>query len=288
MTNLINFKVFLVGGLGFVGMPILRKLLERGHNVRLLVRSIDARCESLLDEFPSKIQFLEGDCNLMSVADYAAAMSGCDAVLYCAWYTHPSDYLSSSQNLTYLEGALRCVQALEKTAVSHFAVLGTCLEYDLGDWYVNVQSLEKPETLYGVTKLALKNIIARVCAGLETNYAWYRLFHLYGDDEKPGRLYSSVMHSMETNAPLALTSGEQIRDYTEITIVAGMIVDAFENRVEGVLNIASGNGVSVREFVAGVASKHDKLHLMKFGERPDRSGDPRVIVASDAYRPRTP
>lgn len=288
MTNPINSKVFLLGGLGFVGMPILRVLLERGHQVRLLVRSVDSRCQALVDEYSSAIEFVEGDCNVMSVAAYADAMSGCDSALYCAWYTNPSDYLSSTENLAYLAGALRCVQALENSAVAHFAALGTCLEYDLGDWYVDAQSLEKPETLYGVTKLYLKNIIARVCAGLETSYAWYRLFHLYGDDEKAGRLYSGVMQSIKTDEPLALTSGEQIRDYTEITVVARMIVDAFENRVEGVVNMGSGKGVSVRDFVSEVACKHDKLHLMQFGERPDRPGDPHVIVASDAYKCRAP
>lgn len=284
MTKIINSRVFLVGGLGFVGMPILRKFLARGHNVRLLVRSRDARCEALLEEFPSKIEFFEGNCNLMSIKDFTVAMSGCESVLYCAWYTDPSDYLSSTENLTYFAGALRCVQAIEKSGVSHFAALGTCLEYHLGDWYVDAQSVEKPETLYGITKLSLKNIISSVCLNLGTSYAWYRLFHLYGDGEKEGRLYSDVIRSIKRDEPLALTSGEQIRDYTEITMVGNMVVEAFENRVEGVVNVGSGRGVSVRDFVSDVARKHDKLHLMQFGKRPDRPGDPQVVVASDAYQ----
>lgn len=284
MISPMRSRVFLVGGLGFVGMPILRKLLERGHKIRLLARNFDARCEALLEEFPDNIEFLEGDCNLMSVEDYCAAMSGCERVLYCAWYTNPADYLSSTENLNYLAGALRCIQAIENSAVDHFAAIGTCLEYDLGDWYVNAQSTERPETLYGVTKLSLKNMIAEVSASLDTSYAWYRLFHLYGDNEKAGRLYSDVIRSIKLDEPLALTSGEQIRDYTEITVVASMIVDALENRVEGVVNIGSGKGVSVRDFVSEVARKYDKLHLMQFGKRPDRPGDPRVVVASDTYQ----
>jgi nucleoside-diphosphate-sugar epimerase len=287
MTNVLNSRVFLVGGLGFVGMPILRELLKRGHQVRLLVRSMDSRCQALIDKYSTAIEFVEGDCNVMSVEAYTVAMSSCDGVIYCAWYTNPSDYLSSAENLTYLEGALRCVQALGKSAVSHFAALGTCLEYYLGDWYVDAQSVEKPETLYGVTKLSLKNIIATVCSSIETSYAWYRLFHLYGSDEKAGRLYSSVMHSIKTDESLALTSGEQIRDYTDVTVIAGMIVDAFDSRVEGVINIGSGNGVSVRNFVSELAQKYDKLHLMQFGKRPERPSDPHVIVATDAYKPRT-
>lgn len=280
-----NSRVFIVGSLGFVGIPILRLLLERGYKVRLLVRSMDSRCQALVDEYSMAIEFVEGDCNVMSVDAFTDAMSGCDRVLYCAWYTNPSDYLSSTENLTYLAGALRCVKALENSAVDHFAALGTCLEYDLGDWYVNAHSLEMPKTLYGVTKLTLKNIIARVCANLETSYAWYRLFHLYGDNEKAGRLHSSVMDSVRTNVPLMLTSGEQIRDYTEITVASRMIVDAFGNGVEGVVNIGSGKGVSVRDFVSELALRYDKLHLMHFGERPGRPDDPHVIVASDAYKP---
>ncbi len=277
-----------MGGLGFVGMPILRVLLERGHQVCLLVRSLDSRCQALLDDYSTAIEFVEGDCNVMSVQDYRDAMSGCDNALYCAWYTNPFNYLNNKENLTYLEGALRCVQALENSEVAHFAALGTCLEYDLGDWYVNAHSVEIPETLYGITKLSLKNIIARFCANLEIGYAWYRLFHLYGDHEKEGRLYSSVMQSIKKNEPLTLTSGEQIRDYTEITVAASMIVDAFENRVKGVVNIGTGKGISVRDFVSELALKYDKLHLMHFGERQDRLGDPHVIVASDAYKPKMP
>lgn len=285
MNSQMNSKVFLVGGLGFVGTPILRVLLERGHQVRLLVRYVDSRCQALVDEYSQAVEFVQGDCNVMSVEAYTDAMSGCDGVLYCAWYTNPTDYLNSIENLTYLAGALRCVQALKNSTVTHFTALGTCLEYDLGDWYVNAQTLEMPKTLYGVTKLSLKNIIGRVCGSLETSYAWYRLFHLYGDGEKAGRLYSSLIHSINTDAPLALTTGEQIRDYTEVTVVASMIVDAFENRVEGVVNISSGKGMAVRDFVSELALQHGKLHLMHFGERPDRPGDPHVIVPSDAYKP---
>lgn len=285
MAKILNSRVFLVGGLGFVGLPIVRLLLKRGHQVCLLVRSVDSRCQALVDEYSTAIEFVTGNCNVMSVEAYTGAMSGCDGVLYCGWYTNPSDYLNSTENLAYLAGALRCVQALENSAVSHFAALGTCLEYDLGDWYVDAQSVEIPQTLYGATKLSLKNIIARVCASLKTSYAWYRLFHLYGDDEKAGRLYSSVMHSIKTDTPLMLTSGEQIRDFTEITLVASMIVDAFENRVEGVVNIGSGKGVSVRDFVSELALRYEKLHLMHFGERPGRLDDPHVIVASDVYKP---
>jgi dihydroflavonol-4-reductase len=75
------------GGTGFIGLYIVKLLLERSHAVNATVRSLKntRKCKPLLDlqaQYPGKLQLFEAD--LMSKGSFFQAMQGCGIVYHVA------------------------------------------------------------------------------------------------------------------------------------------------------------------------------------------------------------
>jgi dihydroflavonol-4-reductase len=75
-----NMRVMITGGTGFVGYHTTMALLEAGHKVSLLVRSVD----KMLNMYGEKrnIRYTRGD--ICDAASVKKAMKGCDAVIHTA------------------------------------------------------------------------------------------------------------------------------------------------------------------------------------------------------------
>lgn len=68
-------KVFLTGATGFVGRHMLARLLERGHSVRALVRTIPTQPKA-----QTQVEYVRGD--VVSGEGLDAGMQGCEAVIH--------------------------------------------------------------------------------------------------------------------------------------------------------------------------------------------------------------
>jgi nucleoside-diphosphate-sugar epimerase len=104
---------------------------------------------------------------------------------------------------------------------------------------------------------------------------------MFGLYEYPKRLVPAVATALVRGEEIACTQGSQIRDYSDTRDVAMALAALLPaTRVTGAVNIASGEGISVRSLCRliqeeiGCSSK-----LLKFGALPDREGDPRSLVA---------
>ncbi len=76
-------KVFLTGGTGFIGMPLVRSLLRRGWQVTALARRPDSAQGRALARLGARC--VPGD--VTSVDSMREAMRGCDVVIHnAAWY----------------------------------------------------------------------------------------------------------------------------------------------------------------------------------------------------------
>ena len=71
-------------------------------------------------------------------------------------------------------------------------------------------------------------------------FAWCRLFYLYGEGEDERRLVPYLRAKLRAGEPAELTSGEQIRDYLDVRDAGRMIVEAALGTVQGPVNICSG------------------------------------------------
>ena len=151
--------------------------------------------------------------------------------------------------------------------------VGSALEYGPNRGELVEEMEARPDTLYGTTKLAGTQSLLRGARELALAAIVARLFTVYGRGEHPGRLLPSLIGAARSGEELALTSGEQERDFTHAGDVAeGLARLALARTREPVAcHLATGKLRSVRDF-AETAAKLLRMPAsqLRFGQLPTR------------------
>jgi dTDP-6-deoxy-L-talose 4-dehydrogenase (NAD+) len=268
-------RVLLTGGTGFVGRQVLRRLLARGAQVRMVLRGTGPA--------PEGVEAWRCADLFAPDTDLAPACDGIDTVIHAAWYAEPGKYLTSDRNLDCLAGSLRLGQAAVAAGVRRFVGVGSCFEYDLSAGYLRPSTPLAPHTLYGAAKASAWLTLSRLMAQEGRSLAWCRLFYLHGEGEDPRRLVPYLRARLAAGEPAELTSGRQIRDFLDVAEAGRRIADAALSPAEGALNICSGEPVTVAQLARRIAEEFGRPDLLRFGARPDTPGDPPCVIGEPAH-----
>ncbi len=153
--------------------------------------------------------------------------------------------------------------------------VGSAAEYGAAAGDLREDTLARPTTLYGRTKLAGSSEVAARCAGSGLHGLTARLFTVYGPGEHPGRLLPSLLACARTGELLPLTTGLQRRDFTYVEDVAeGLLRLGLAHAAPGeIVNLATGRLTTVRTFIETAAEilriPADRLQFGALPARPD-------------------
>lgn len=266
----------LTGATGFVGRQVLRELGLRGVPVRVVMRCGKQEQVSALESVESVVTtrdlFAEG-------ADWwANVCAGVDTVIHVAWYAEPGKYLQSATNLDCLSGTLQLAKGAAQAQVRRWIGIGTCFEYDLRGGTLSVDTPLLPLTPYAGAKAAAFIALSQFLPERGVEFAWCRLFYLHGEGEDERRLVPHLRARLAAAEPVELTSGEQIRDFLDVSEAGRMIVEVALGTALGPLNICSGRAITVRELAEGIADEYGRRDLLKFGARQENVFDPPRVV----------
>jgi len=274
--------ILLTGASGFVGRQVLRALAERNCRVRVVVREGK---QGRLASSPAIASVIASpDIFAESAAWWTQACRGVDTVIHAAWYAEPGRYLHSPLNRDCLAGTLRLGEGAIAAKVRRFVGIGTCFEYDLSAGHLTVETRLKPATPYAQAKVEAFKALSQMLPPAGVEFAWCRLFYLYGEGEDARRLMPYLRARLAAGEPAELTSGEQIRDYLDVREAGRMIAEAALGTVQGPLNICSGMPVTIREIAERIADDYGRRDLLHFGARADNPVDPPVVVGVRAPR----
>ena len=268
--------VLLTGATGFVGRQILKALSECDIKARVVIR----------EKTQNRLANLETIESIVTTEDlfaensdwWANACQGIDTVIHAAWYAEPGQYLQSAKNLDCLTGTLQLAKGATQSKVRRFIGIGTCFEYDLTQGMLSVQTPLRPLTLYAGAKAAAFMALSQGLPQQEVEFAWCRLFYLHGDGEDARRLVPYLRTKFKANEPAELTSGNQIRDFLDVSEAGRMIVNMALSHLQGPINICSGIPITVRQLAEQIADEYGHRDLLKFGARPDNLIDPPCVV----------
>ncbi len=268
--------VLLTGATGFVGRQVLRALADRGVRVRAVVREGKQGQLGNLECIETVIT--SPDIFAENAEWWADTCNGIDTVIHVAWYAEPGKYLQSDKNLDCLAGTLQLAKGGVKAGVKRFVGIGTCFEYDLAGGMLSVDTPLRPLTSYAGAKAAAYLALSQWLPQQEVGFAWCRLFYLYGEGEDERRLVPYLHARLSAGLPAELTSGNQIRDYLDVSEAGPMIVQVALENEQGPVNICSGIPVTVRQFAERIADQYGRRDMLKFGVRPDNLVDPACVV----------
>ena len=138
--------------------------------------------------------------------------------------------------------------------------------------------------VYSASKLALKTLALQLAADAGVAMTWARVFYLYGPHEDARRLVPFVEGKLRAGEPVRLRShGRQVRDFLHVDDVAAGLDHAATLGRCGVVNIASGEGVTVRDLALDLARRAGRPELLSFAPDDTPLAEPMTVVG-DATR----
>lgn len=271
--------ILLTGATGFVGRQVLRSLAARGQQVRVVLREGSA-VDTLAGAEPHVVRM--PDVFTADREAWSRALAGVDTVIHLAWYTEPGAYLQSEHNLSCLAGTLELARACIAARVRRLVGVGTCAEYDFAAGLLRADTPLDPQTLYAACKASAYHILREWLRSAGMQFAWCRLFYLFGEGEDARRLVPYLHRQLSAAQPAELTSGDQIRDFLDVRDAGDMIARAALGDLQGALNICSGVPVTVRQLAERIADQYGRRDLLRFGARADNLFDPACVVGLPA------
>jgi nucleoside-diphosphate-sugar epimerase len=270
-------RVLLTGASGFVGRHASAALRERGFEVHALTSR-----GSRAPRIGADVTAWHGVDLLDPVAaETVVRRLAPTHLLHLAWYAQHGLFWTSTENVRWVEASLRLLRAFGEAGGERAVVAGTCAEYD---WSAASPCVERtsplaPATLYGICKHAVRLVGEAWCEQNGVELAWGRIFFLYGPAEHPARLVPSVARAVLAGQPAPCSHGRQLRDFLYSADVADAFAALLDSRVQGPVNIGSGERTSIGELVGLVGAAAGDSGLVRLGELSARADEPIELLA---------
>jgi nucleoside-diphosphate-sugar epimerase len=254
-------NVLVTGGGGFIGSNLVRALLARGDDVRVLDNFATGSRGNLLEVW-DEIELVEGD--LRSYERVHAATRGAELVFHQG--ALPSVPRSVQDPLTTsavnVEGTLNVLLAARDEDVRRVVYASSSSVYgDAQRLPTSEDALPHPLSPYGVTKLAAEQLCSLYHAEHGVAAVALRFFSVYGPRQRPDMAFHRFCRAALHGAPIELFGdGRQTRDFTYVGDVVGALRAAAlaARAAGGVYNIGGGARVSLNrtlEVLAAVAGR---------------------------------
>lgn len=270
-------RVLVTGATGFIGRHVVTSLLAKGYSVIAVGRS-QQRADIL--GWPKAVKFVVCDihgCDL----DITARFGVFDAAIHLAWPGLPN-YKSLFHIESVLPAECRFLKALIMAGCKNLVVTGTCFEYGMQNGCLHEGLESRPENPYALAKDTLRRYLQALSVYESYSLKWARLFYMYG----PGQSESSLIPQLELalargDQEFFMSGGEQLRDYLPVECVALHLISLLEMQFEGVINVCSGQPVSVRRLVEEYLLSRDKNIVLRLGHYPYPDYEPFAFWGCD-------
>ena len=271
-------KIAVTGATGFLGQYVVRDLLNR-PNIEIIAVSHKAARSLIWGERVTHIQL---DLSLPGI-DFLGAIGSPDVVIHLAWLGLPN-YSSSHHFETHLSEQYRFLSNMVKAGLPKLVCAGTCLEYGLQSGELNENMLTNPNTAYGFAKDALRRQLQLLQAAHHFELSWARLFYMFGEGQSETSLYSQLLIAKNRgDLNFNMSYGEQLRDYLPVSKVAEYISQlACDVPGQDVINVCSGNPISIRSLVEGWVLKNKMNIKLNLGHYPYVDYEPMAFWGSNS------
>jgi UDP-glucose 4-epimerase len=261
-------RCFITGATGFLGSHLVRRLVEKGNTVKILLR---AKSDSWrIKELLPRVEVVRGDIISISQVTNDICSFQPDLIFHLAWGgANSSTYQNDpSQVFTNLYGSLELVQ-LSKKVGARFIGMGSAAEYGNHSVPITENAFPKPETLYGMSKYCTYLLANKFARLNDVNFVWLRPFYTYGPYDDKMRMIPAVTLSLLEGRKPALTAGDQLWDYLYVEDAIEAIFSlALNDKAQGVFNIGSGETHPIKNIVLKISELVDPGIPLGFGEVP--------------------
>lgn len=277
-------RTLVTGGAGFIGSNLVRALLDRGDDVRVL-DNFSSGGRTNLAGLEHDVDLVEGD--LRSYERVHAAVRGVEVVFHQG--ALPSVPRSVQDPLTTtavnVEGTLNVLLAARDEAVRRVVNASSSSVYGDGGELPRAETqLPDPISPYAVAKLAAERFCTSFSRVYDMEVVSLRYFNVFGPRQDPLSQYAAVVprfiRAVAAGERVTVYGdGEQSRDFTYVdNIVAANLLASDTPTVKGeIVNVATGASVTVNELAETIGRLLSRPVETSF--EPEREGDVRASWA---------
>ncbi len=271
-------RVLVTGGAGFLGSAVVKELCHGGAHVMVLDNFSSGRREYLRNVTETNgLKVLDGDiCDAEMVEKCARDQ---ELVIHLAAlpfvpdsYYHPRDFfrVNVDGTLNLLLAADRSESVERFVYVSSSEVYGSAKSEPMDENHPTL-----PHSSYAASKLAADRVSFTLSKELGLPVVIVRPFNSFGPNiTQPYIVPEIIVQASTGNGELSLGNVDAYRDLTYADDTArGIVLSAIRPGIDGeVINLGSGNAISIRELALKITSlmgkhvtiKHDSSRLRPY------------------------
>lgn len=266
-------RVAVTGGAGFIGLHLIRALVERGCACYALVPA-EVSTDLLRSTIPEArvVLFSEPDALGPATADLNPAV-----VFHLGAKTSGRRTIENVKDTFQwnLLSTLSLFQALVGTEVRRVVHLGSCEEYGRRETPFNEEMPADPVSPYSASKAAT-SCYARMffnCFSLPVTVI--RPSVVYGPRQGSNMMIPEVIAALLRRRQVDATEGRQKRDFLFIgDLIEALLKAATIPSIEGeIFNVGYGESITVRESIELIEELIGTKGLVRFGAKPLNSSE---------------
>jgi len=271
-----KMRALVTGSSGFVGSHLVERLLESGYEV------VGIDCFS--DYYPEEIKrtnisnalhqanfkLIEND--ILSIyefpeVDYVFHLAA-QAGVRSSWGNNFEIYTRNNIGVTQ-----KLLEFYKGSEIRKFIYASSSSVYGKVELPMRECSMLRPDSPYGVTKLAAENLCYLYFTNYQIPVISLRYFTVYGPRQRPDMAINIFVQAVMNGEEITVYGdGEQSRDFTYVNdAVEATIIAAGSNTVGSVLNIGGGSRITINELIKQIERTTDKKALVRYigGQKGD-------------------
>ena len=268
-----NKRVLVTGGSGFIGSHLVHRLLAEGAEVAVIARYNSVIKNERLRDCWDDVLIIEADLRNRGALSAIQKFSP-DVVFHLAAYNHVGESFLQVEEC-FDVNAKGTANLLDNCGeVEKFVYMSTSEVYGFQTEVPFVETMTPdPISPYSITKYAGElycRMKQRIGTGPEI--AILRPFNAYGPYQSAKAIIPELIINCLRGNPIRTTPGEQTREFNYVGDLVDGLIKAAEHsgKMEGVMNLASGEEVVIRDLVKKIADITETRSSLEIGALPYR------------------
>lgn len=272
--ELINKKILITGGAGFIGSNIADKMISMNNRV-LIYDNFSTGNHEFLKGIKDKVEIIKGD--LLDTAALEKALKNVDFVFHMAANADVRDNVKEPTKCLYQNttATSNLLEAMRKNNVKSIALASTGSVYGEPDIFPTPENAPFPiqTSMYGASKLACEGLLQAYSSGFDFNIFIFRFVSLMGERYTHGCIFDFYKKLLKDPKNLEiLGNGKQRKSYLYVKDCIDAMVKVVSNSKEkiNIYNLGHDDYIEVTP-IAQIICKELGLKDVKFsysgGER---------------------
>ncbi len=267
-----KIKVLVTGANGYLGSGVVKKLCDKNIEVIGVSRSLTDKIDTRAD-----IRCVD----IFDIEDPFHYFGEPSVLLHMAWrngFVH-----NDVSHIIDLPKHFSFIKKMAASGCKQIAVMGTMHEVGFFEGCIKENTPTNPESLYGISKDALRRSTKLICKDYDAVFQWLRAYYIVGNEMNGCSIFSKICAAeRKRNKLFPFTMGTNQWDFISYDDFCNQVVAAIcQTDISGIIDICSGRPEKLSDRVERFIKEKNYKIKLDYGKFPDRPYDSKAVWGDD-------